>query len=168
MSEPELVHPCRVCYTAFCMQLAASRDNLNCVQLGALAPSFSAEGASYENELRKFVCPSCYIRRPGEVYPVSFCCRYHTSLIDVSLNSTWSEWLRFTRRTRHDLQKLCYSVSISLNSARWPPISPCKLPTHGTNMAGRSVLISSHLVRLLTRVLTSVSLHCNQLRRSSP
>jgi hypothetical protein len=122
------------------MQLAASRDKLNCVQLGALAPSFSAEGASYKNELRKFLCPCCYIRCPGEVYPVGLCCRYHPSLIDVPLNSTWSEWQCFTCQTRHDLQKLCCSVSISLNSAQWPPISPCKWPRHGTNMSMGPVL----------------------------
>jgi hypothetical protein len=53
------------------MQPPGTKDIVYCVQLGRFArPPPSAE-ATLHDLAKRFICPTCYVRRPGEAYPVS-------------------------------------------------------------------------------------------------
>lgn len=69
LNNPEIVYACRVCYTGYCMQVGNARDAVNCVQLGKLAPIPGLENGTLDEMARNFLCPTCHIRGPGEIYP---------------------------------------------------------------------------------------------------
>jgi hypothetical protein len=52
------------------MQAPGARDAVHCVQLGRLAPMQYPAGTSLDDLAKKFICPTCAVRKSGEIYPV--------------------------------------------------------------------------------------------------
>ncbi|KAG9090346.1 hypothetical protein FS749_000625 [Ceratobasidium sp. UAMH 11750] len=65
----DVVHPCRVCHTGYCMQGPTAQEITSCVQLGNLDVTLDLTDTDVDKLIKTFLCPGCYIPSPGKEYP---------------------------------------------------------------------------------------------------
>ncbi|QRV74544.1 NAD-dependent histone deacetylase SIR2 [Ceratobasidium sp. AG-Ba] len=116
----DVVHPCRVCHTPYCMQGPDAPDDTCCVHLFELSPSHVDASSDMRRALEKFVCPGCFVPASGELYPHSVCpapCRLPEPLISPPRLVVY---IFYIHEFRYTATHMARAVAYTWNERGWP------------------------------------------------